>query len=99
MKRLLSLIIVCVCASAVAMAQKKDVVVSGLVQDKKSAEPVMQATVQLLTVKDSSFVAGNVTDLEGKFALPGVAEGNYLLKVSYTGYTPQWKSLSLKKER
>ena len=97
MKRLLSLIIVCVCASAVAMAQEKDVVVSGLVQDKKSAEPVMQATVQLLTVKDSSFVAGNVTDLEGKFALPGVAEGNYLLKVSYTGYTPQWKSLNLKK--
>lgn len=97
MKKLLSFVIVCMCASAVAMAQKKDVVVSGLVQDKKSAEPVMQATVQLLTVKDSSFVAGNVSDIEGRFALPAVAAGDYLLKVSYTGYVPQWKTLSLKK--
>lgn len=80
-----------------SMAQKKDVVVSGLVQDKKSAEPVMQATVQLLTVKDSAFVAGNVSDLDGRFALPGVVAGNYLMKVSYTGYVPQWKNLTLKK--
>lgn len=97
MKKLLSLLIVCMCVSAVAMAQKKDVVVSGMVQDKTSAEPVMQATVQLLTVKDSAFVAGGVSDLEGMFQLPAVAAGNYLMKVSYTGYVPLWKNLALKK--
>lgn len=95
MKRLISFVLVCVCASAMALAQKKDIVVSGAVQDKTSSEPVMQATVQLLTVKDSAFVAGNVSDLEGKFSLPAVAAGNYLLKVSYTGYVPEWKTLKL----
>lgn len=98
MKKLLSFVIVCMCASAMAMAQKKDdLVVSGMVQDKKTAEPVMQATVQLLTVKDSAFVAGGVSDLEGLFQLPAVAAGNYLMKVSYTGYVPLWKTLALKK--
>ena len=98
MKKLLSFVIVCMCASVMAMAQKKDdLVVSGMVQDKKTAEPVMQATVQLLTVKDSAFVAGGVSDLEGLFQLPAVAAGNYLMKVSYTGYVPLWKTLALKK--
>ncbi|MBR5803943.1 MAG: TonB-dependent receptor [Bacteroidaceae bacterium] len=97
MKKLLSLLIVCVCASAMSFAQEKNVVVSGLVQDKKTAEPVMQATVQLLTVKDSTFVAGNVSDEDGRFALPSVASGSYLLKISYTGYTTMWKSLSVNK--
>ena len=97
MKKLLSFVIVCVCASVVVMAQKKDVVVSGLVQDKQSTEPVMQATVQLLTVKDSAFVAGGVSDLDGRFLLPAVVSGSYLMKVSYTGYVPTWKNLTLKK--
>ena len=97
MKKLLSFVIVCVCASVVVMAQKKDVVVSGLVQDKQSTEPVMQATVRLLTVKDSAFVAGGVSDLDGRFLLPAVVSGSYLMKVSYTGYVPTWKNLTLKK--
>ena len=97
MKKLLSILIMCVCASAFAMAQKKDVVVSGSVLDKGTSEPVIQATVQLLTVKDSAFVAGNVSDLEGNFQLPEVVAGDYLLKVSFTGYVPEWKTLSLKK--
>lgn len=97
MKRLLSFVIVCVCASAMAIAQEKNVVVSGSVQDKKSSEPVMQATVQLLIVKDSTFVVGNVSDIDGRFTLPNVAAGSYLLKISYTGYTPQWKNLTLTK--
>ena len=97
MKKLLSFVIVCMCASAMAIAQEKNVVVSGLVQDKKSSEPVMQATVQLLTVKDSTFVVGNVSDIEGRFTLPNVAAGSYLLKISYTGYIPQFKNLTLTK--
>lgn len=95
MKRLFSFVLMCVCASALALAQKKDITVSGAVQDKASAEPVMQATVQLLTVKDSAFVVGSVSDMDGKFQLPAVAAGNYLMKVSYTGYVPEWKSLKL----
>ena len=93
MKKLFSFVLMCVCASALALAQKKDITVSGTVLDKASAEPVIQATVQLLTVKDSAFVVGCVSDMEGKFQSPAIAAGNYLMKVSYTGYVSEWKSL------
>lgn len=97
MKKLLSLVILWMCFSAVLVAQEKNIVLSGSVQDKNTNEPVMQATVQLMTVKDSAFVTGGVSDMEGRFQLPAVSVGNYLMKVSYTGYVPVWKALELKK--
>ncbi len=84
------------CLSVVSVAQTKEVVVSGMVQDKGTNEPMIQATVQLMTVKDSTFVTGSVSDMEGHFQLPAVAAGNYLMKVSYTGYVTTWKPLELK---
>ncbi len=97
MKRILFGVLVSLALATTAMAQEKSIVVSGIVQDKGTNEPVMQATVQLMTVKDSTFVTGSVSDLDGKFQLPAVAVGNYLMKVSYTGYVPVWKTLDLKK--
>lgn len=97
MKRILFGVLVSLALATTAMAQEKNIVVSGMVQDKGTNEPVMQATVQLMTVKDSTFVTGSVSDLDGKFQLPAVAVGNYLMKVSYTGYVPVWKTLELKK--
>ena len=95
MKKLVSFILMCVCASTLALAQKKNLTLSGTVSDKETAEPVMQATVQLLTVKDSTFVAGAVSNTEGQFRLADLAAGSYLLKVSYTGYVPEWKAVKL----
>ena len=45
------------------------VIVSGRVLDGVDKSPVIQAGVQILSVKDSVVVAGNVTDLDGKFSL------------------------------
>ncbi len=94
MNKIISFLFLSLCFSTLS-AQKKDVVVSGAVQDEKTSEAVMQATVQLLTVKDSVFVTGSVSDMDGKFKLPAVSAGSYLLKVSYTGYVPEWKNLKL----
>ncbi len=96
-KKLVVWVLGCLCTSMSVMAQK-DITVSGLVQDKGNGEPVVQATIQLLTMKDSAFVAGNVSDVEGKFKLPAVDAGKYLLKVSYTGYVPSWKNLDLNRD-
>ena len=60
--------------------------VSGTVVDGDDNSPVMQATVQILALKDSSMVAGNVTDLDGRFSL-SARPGKYLLKVSFVGYS------------
>lgn len=84
-----------VCAINLLFAQKNGIVVSGIVLDKETQEPVMAATVQLLNPKDSSMVEGIASDFDGKFKLPSVSAGNYLLKISFTGYVSQFKNISL----
>ena len=41
----------------------------GKIVDKDSQEPVILATVQLLSPKDSAMVNGNVTNADGNFVL------------------------------
>lgn len=80
--------------SAFAQSGSRRVAVSGTVLDGDDKSPVIQATVQLLVPKDSSMVAGNVTNLDGKFSL-SARPGNYLLKVSFVGYKPVFKTVKL----
>lgn len=70
------------------------VTVLGTVLDGTDRSPVIQAGVQILSAKDSSVVAGNVTDFNGKFAL-SARPGKYLLKVSYIGYKSNFKPVNL----
>lgn len=61
------------------------IMVKGSVYDKDDQSPVMQATVQLLSLPDSTMVTGNVTDEKGTFSL-SARTGKYVLKVSFIGY-------------
>lgn len=54
--------------------------ISGQVKDENGA-PLPGATV---VIKNSSI--GVVSDIDGKFALKGISEGNYVLKVGFLGY-------------
>ena len=83
------------CAGMLAVAQNGKVTVSGTVWDADLNEAMGQATVQLLSVKDSSFVNGGVTQMNGRFRLPAVKAGKYLLKVSFIGYLSQFKEIQL----
>lgn len=60
--------------------------ITGTVKDRETSEPLMEASVKLLAAKDSAFVAGVTTDIDGKFTLPSVKKGKYLLDISYIGY-------------
>lgn len=82
-------------ANVALLAQNGKVTVSGMVWDADLNEAMGQATVQLLSAKDSAFVNGGVTQIDGRFQLPAVKAGNYLLKVSFIGYLPQFKSVNL----
>ena len=68
--------------------------VTGLVIDKEDKSPIIQGTVQVLSLPDSSMVVGNSTDLDGRFSLR-VRPGKYVLKVSYVGYRPIYRPLVL----
>ena len=74
--------------------QSRKYEIYGQVIDEEFDEMVEGATVQLLTLPDSTFVKGVMTDSNGKFFLPGLNAANYLVKVSYVGYKPYTQSVS-----
>ncbi|NDW08495.1 outer membrane beta-barrel protein [Dysgonomonas sp. 520] len=72
-------------------AQNK-VTITGKVFDDKTKEAIMQASVRMLTQKDSTYVAGNVTNIDGKFSVP-VNPGKYILHISYLGYSDSYTNV------
>jgi hypothetical protein len=61
--------------------------------DTKS--PVEMATVQLLSLPDSTQAAGMVTNKNGWFSLPKVKAGKYVLRLSFVGYVTKNLPLTL----
>lgn len=58
--------------------------ISGKVFNKDA--PLDAVSVTLLKAGDSNYVAGVVTDKQGKFSIKNITMGNYLLVFSATGY-------------
>lgn len=61
--------------------------VSGSVQDTKDKSPLISATVAVVRTSDSTVVGGALTKEDGSFAISGLKSGNYILRISYTGYS------------
>ena len=85
MKRLIGGIALLLLATLSVFAQTKRVTVSGRVVED-TGEPAVQATVQLLSLPDSTFTTGIASNEKGYFSLPRVKAGKYVLKVSYIGF-------------
>jgi outer membrane receptor protein involved in Fe transport len=64
------------------------VTVSGKVVDAPTRTPLPYLTVQLLTERDSTFVAGRLTSAAGAFSFAGLRKGRYVLRVRAIGYQP-----------
>ena len=69
--------------------------ITGIVKDLDTQEPLLEAAVKLVTAKDSTFIAGTTTDIDGKFTLSGVKAGKYILTVSYIGYAELEKPVTV----
>ena len=61
--------------------------ITGTVIDGATREPLIEATVRLLAAKDSAFVKGVSTNIDGRFTLSGVKKGKYILQLTYIGYS------------
>src|SRR3712207_722370 len=55
----------------------------------------MQATVQLLHAKDSTFAAGTVSDLEGKFIVKAPSGGSFIVRITSVGYRQYAKKIAV----
>ena len=78
------------------LAQK--ISVSGTIMDGSSNEPLPGAGIVLLQPKDSALVVGVSSDLDGKFKLPSVKSGNYILRISYMGFLSFYRNIALSKK-
>lgn len=78
-----------------ALAQK--ITVSGQVKDGSANDILPGATVVLLKT-DSTQVTGASSDMNGKFKLPSVKEGKYILKASFIGYKSYTRNVTLTKD-
>ncbi|MCS7020049.1 MAG: outer membrane beta-barrel protein [Cytophagales bacterium] len=63
-----------------------------VIDSTNTALPI--ATVMLLHAKDSALATFGRTDVNGEFTLRSVANGNYILKITYTGYQNYMKALT-----
>ena len=72
---------------------QKGVDITGTVIEEGTNEPIEQATVRLLSVKDSSMIGGIATSRNGSFMLKNIKNGSYLLHVSFVGCDPLYQPL------
>ena len=90
---------VSLCSAAQSEDNDRGLTVSGNVQDADLKEPMVQATVQLFRKRDSTFVGGTVTDLQGNFSVEVPANGIYRLKISSVGYQSIEREVTLRRNQ
>lgn len=71
--------------SSVAMASAQGVV-KGKVLDKNTEEPLSYVNVKVSPRGSETLLKGGVTDIEGKFNVDGLKNGDYTLTLTFVGY-------------
>lgn len=89
------LLLILIIVSGTAFAQQGSVDISGIVVEQGNNEPIEQATVRLLSVKDSTLIRGVASNRNGSFTLKNVKAGNYLLHISFVGFDPLYQPLRI----
>lgn len=95
MKRyLVCILLVTFCVSVFAISEVSGGV-KGKVIDSKSKEALEFVNVSLRKKGSSDLVKGTITDQTGAFSLDNLADGDYTVTVSYIGYKPYEKEVSI----
>lgn len=63
-------------------------VLMGSLVDAGSGRPLQTAPVEVRSARDSSLVAGTLTDVAGRFRIEGVPAGSYFVRATMLGYAP-----------
>ncbi len=95
MKKIFTLSLLVLGFLQAAQAQKTDGSIKGILMDTVAKQPVANATVSLLSAKDSSFLTFTLSNKQGLFEFKGLAEGTYRVVVSSTGFVDVKQSVSI----
>lgn len=60
--------------------------IKGTITSTQNKQPIDYATVALLRGKDSTLIAGTVTNAKGSYSFTSITPGSYRLKVAFLGY-------------
>ena len=74
-------------SALVSQAQSPAVTLSGIVKGKADKAALPFVNIVLKTGSDSAFITGTVSNEKGRFTLSNIKSGNYILQISYTGFT------------
>ena len=80
-----------------AQDENRRLTISGQLIDADLKEPMVQATVQLFTASDSTFVGGTVSDKNGTFSIEAPSNGTFKLKISTVGYLNIEREVTLRR--
>lgn len=70
----------------ISYGQTKTATVSGNLKDKNSKTALAYATITAKTKTGNATISGALSDEEGRFSLPNISSGNYILEISVIGY-------------
>ncbi|WP_333624589.1 outer membrane beta-barrel family protein [Sphingobacterium siyangense] len=79
-------IFILVIASSVVSAQVSSVTLSGIIKNKTDKLAIQYVNVVVKSDKDGAFIAGTMTNDEGRFTISKIKPGNYQLNISFTGF-------------
>lgn len=83
--------------TATTVCAQKMFTVTGTVQDKDK-QVVEGATIRLLSLNDSTFIRGGITDKNGRFSLT-ISVKESLMEISFMGYKTKYKHISFAKAK
>lgn len=94
MRFILSVFILFITFSSSAQSFK----IMGRVIDSTSQQSLPNANVVLKGVTDTTYFNGSVADLDGKFFIQGIPQGNYILQITFVGYDTVIRNLNVKED-
>lgn len=97
MSKILTLLILLTGLSSAALAQKGSV--KGKLADSTYKDILSEATVSILDIKDSSVVAYTISNAKGEFEIKNLDTGTFRLSISYQGYQPFSKKITIRADQ
>ena len=76
-----------------SFGQSGQITLSGVVKNESTDSPLSFVNVVLKQSTDSTFVAGTITNENGRFSLPHISPNTYLLEVSFIGFRTQYSTV------
>lgn len=100
MKRILIILLLVFIVSAPVFSQPKTTgTIKGKLVDSTLQQNLKSATVSVLSRKDSSLVAYGLSNAEGSFQIENIPFGDYLLRISFLGFSGIEKTISVNAEK